>query len=79
MAKQFRRVTPAAGCLLVLLALSHVCSLPLRGQSAKDDAKPFARGINSFQLLNDGSRWWIVTIYWEAEDAGHQLPEKYLK
>jgi hypothetical protein len=30
-------------------------------------------------LLNDGSRWWIVTIYWEAEDAAHQLPEKYLK
>jgi hypothetical protein len=41
--------------------------------------KPFARGINSFQLLNDGTRWWVVTIYWEAEDKDHQLPEKYLK
>jgi len=41
--------------------------------------KPFARGINSFQLMNDGSRWWIVTIYWEQEDAKHPLPEKYLK
>ena len=45
---------------------------------AKGD-KPFARGINSFQLLNDGTRWWILTIYWEAEDQTHQLPEKYLK
>ncbi len=41
--------------------------------------KPFARGINSFQLLNDGSRWWIVTIYWEGEDTAHPIPEKYLK
>ena len=41
--------------------------------------KPFARGINSFQLLNDGTRWWILTIYWESEDPSHPLPEKYLK
>lgn len=41
--------------------------------------KPFARGINSFQLLNDGSRWWIVTIYWADESPGHQISPKYLK
>ncbi len=41
--------------------------------------KPFARGINSFQLFNDGSRWWILTVYWEGEDPAHPLPEKYLK
>jgi hypothetical protein len=41
--------------------------------------KPFARGINSFQLINDGSRWWILTVYWESEDPAHPLPEKYLK
>jgi len=27
-----------------------------------DDPKPFARGINSIQLLNDGQRWWVVTV-----------------
>jgi hypothetical protein len=41
--------------------------------------KPFARGINSFQLIYDGNRWWILSVYWEAEDPGHPLPEKYLK
>src|SRR5215472_6052932 len=41
--------------------------------------KPFARGINSFQLINDGTRWWILSVYWEAEDKDHPLPEKYLK
>ena len=27
------------------------------------DEKPFARGINSFQLYFDGKRWWVVTIF----------------
>lgn len=57
--------------------IAHVWST-YESHHAKGD-KPFARGINSFQLLNDGSRWWILTIYWEAEDPTHQLPEKYLK
>ena len=41
--------------------------------------KPFARGINSFQVMNDGNRWWILSIYWQGEDAAHPLPEKYLQ
>ena len=45
----------------------------------KEDAKPFQRGINSIQLMNDGKRWWIVTIFWQGEDDKHPLPEKYLK
>lgn len=44
-----------------------------------EDAKPFARGINSIQLLNDGKRWWIVTVFWQGEDEKNPLPEKYLK
>ena len=46
---------------------------------APDDAKPFQRGINSIQLMNDGKRWWIVTIFWQGEDDKTPLPEKYLK
>ncbi|MGH9682468.1 MAG: hypothetical protein ACRD4S_02505 [Candidatus Acidiferrales bacterium] len=42
------------------------------------DAAPFARGINSFQLFYDGSRWWIVTIYWEEETPDNPLPKKFL-
>ena len=44
-----------------------------------DDAKPFMRGINSFQLWNDGKRWWVVTIFWQGEDPTTPLPDKYLK
>jgi tetratricopeptide (TPR) repeat protein len=42
------------------------------------DAQPFARGINSIQLMNDGERWWIVQIYWLGETKEVLLPEKYL-
>jgi hypothetical protein len=45
----------------------------------KPDEKPFARGINSIQLMNDGKRWWVVTIFWQGEDEKNPLPEKYLK
>jgi hypothetical protein len=44
---------------------------------AAGDPQPFARGINSFQLWNDGTRWWIVTIYWEAERPGNPIPDRY--
>lgn len=45
----------------------------------KDDAKPFLRGINSFQLMNDGQRWWVMTIFWQAETPDNPVPKKYLK
>jgi len=41
------------------------------------DTEPFERGINSFQLMNDGKRWWVVNIFWEGESAGTKIPEKY--
>ena len=44
-----------------------------------DDPKPFMRGINSIQLMYDGKRWWIVTIYWQHESADDPIPEKYLE
>lgn len=42
------------------------------------DPEPFARGINSFQLLWDGERWWVVSIYWLQESDEHPIPAKYL-
>jgi hypothetical protein len=44
-----------------------------------DDKDPFMRGINSFQLFNDGKRWWVVTIYWQAETKEVPIPAEYLK
>src|SRR5262249_42978722 len=44
-----------------------------------DDEKPMMRGINSIQLWNDGKRWHVLSIVWQAEDPKNPLPEKYLK
>ena len=59
--------------------IAHVWST-YESRHAKEE-KPFTRGINSFQLFNDGTRWWIMTIYWEGEDKdkGTTVPDKYLK
>jgi hypothetical protein len=43
-----------------------------------DDIKPIARGINSIQLMNDGKRWWVVTVFWQAEAPDNPIPGKYL-
>lgn len=40
--------------------------------------EPFNRGINSFQLLHDGERWWILTIFWQHEPDAGPIPDKYL-
>ncbi len=45
---------------------------------ALSEAKPFARGINSIQLLKDGGRYWIVDVYWDAERPETPIPGKYL-
>src|SRR5262245_8825558 len=42
------------------------------------DEKPFVRGINSFQLWNDGKRWWIINIFWQSENKDNPIPEKYI-
>ena len=44
----------------------------------KADTKPFMRGINSIQLLNDGKRWWIINIFWQGENPKQPIPEKYI-
>ena len=43
------------------------------------DSIPFARGINSIQLVNDGQRWWVLTILWEGERPDNPIPARYLK
>jgi hypothetical protein len=39
--------------------------------------KPFERGINTIQILNDGTRWWVISIAWDSEKPGNPLPKKF--
>lgn len=43
------------------------------------DAQPFTRGVNSFQLWFDGTRWWVVSIFWEAETPENPIPAELLQ
>ena len=55
----------------------HVFST-YESRRAKDDEKPFARGINSIQAMQHAGRWWIVTVMWDQERADNPIPAKYL-
>ena len=57
--------------------ITHTFSTYESRRTAADE-KPFARGINSIQLFSDGTRWWIVTVYWDSERPNNQIPAKYL-
>lgn len=57
--------------------VAHVLSIYESRRDPKDK-KPFARGMNSFQLVNDGKRGWIVNLLWEDESLSHPIPAKYL-
>ena len=43
-----------------------------------DDLEPFQRGINSIQLMHDGTRWYVMNIFWTPETPELPIPERYL-
>lgn len=69
---EIHRVTEAFG------NVTHVFST-YESRAKREDPQPFARGINSIQLLNDGTRWWVVSIFWDSERPDNPIPAKYLK
>ena len=56
--------------------VAHVFST-YESRTAPGEA-PFTRGINSFQLFWDGTRWWVVSIFWNDESSAGPIPVKYL-
>jgi hypothetical protein len=58
-------------------AIAHVWST-YESRHAAEDVMPFARGINSIQLLKSGGRYYIVEVLWDAETPAQPLPREYL-
>jgi hypothetical protein len=56
--------------------IAHVFSTYHAHRTA--DGPVFLRGINSFQLVRHGGRWWVVSIMWQAETPANPIPAKYL-
>lgn len=70
--REIHRVTEQFGDVV------HVFSTYESRRTADSAETPFARGINSIQLLRDGGRWWVVSIYWQPERQDSPIPAKYL-
>lgn len=49
--------------------VAHVWSA--YASSERDGGQPYAYGINSFQLLNDGKHWCVVSATWDGDAARH--------
>ncbi len=58
--------------------IAHVFST-YESRRNETDEKPFARGINSIQLLKGKDRWFIVSVFWMSESDKYPLPDSYLK
>lgn len=58
----------------------NVCQIfsTYESRRAAADEKPFVRGINSIQLVNDGRRWWIASVAWDQERPDNPIPAQYL-
>ncbi len=46
--------------------------------NSKTDKEPFMRGINSVQLMYNGKRWVIMSLYFTQETKDNPIPKKYL-
>lgn len=58
-------------------AMAHVYSA-YESRKNRDDAKPFVRGVKSFELLNSGGRWYITQVAWDREREDNPIPKIYL-
>lgn len=56
--------------------IAHVFSA-YEGRFTAGEPSPI-RGINSFQLVRHGGRWWVVSIMWQGETPENPIPARYL-
>jgi len=52
----------------------HMATVMSQYESRKSPKSyPYAWGVNSFQLLNDGRRWCVISITWDSDNQNHRL------
>lgn len=57
--------------------IAHAFSAYESYRSASDE-EPFTRGINSIQLMYDGARWYVVSVFWQGETPDFPIPAEYI-
>ncbi|MAG58246.1 MAG: hypothetical protein CMJ83_18320 [Planctomycetes bacterium] len=58
--------------------LAHVWSTYEARRADQPDVV-WATGLNSFQLVFDSQRWWILHLTWTPADKNNPVPDKYRK
>jgi hypothetical protein len=53
--------------------VAHVLSA-YEGRVGSPESEPVTRGVNSFQLVRAGDRWWLVSTVWDIETADNRVP-----
>lgn len=67
---EIHRITYAYG------NIAHVMSTYISRQT--EDGPIIARGVNSIQLVFDGTRWWIAGAIWQRENEDLPIPAIFL-
>jgi len=57
--------------------MAHVLST-FEVKHSVGDAALLYRGLYSIQLIREDQRWWILSVLWENERTGLQVPRAYL-
>lgn len=66
--REIGRRTDGFGPIVTVLSAYRI-------DAARDAATtPLQRGVNAVQLMNDGRRWWIVSVIWTGETPETPLP-----
>ena len=63
----------------VIHSFSSVTQVFSTYQFRAEDKSIEGRGITSYELFYDGNRYWILSMYWAAENDKYKVPTKYLK
>jgi hypothetical protein len=48
------------------------------GYEGREGSKVIERGVDIFQLYNDGKRWWILSTVWDKESPDNPIPPELL-
>ncbi len=69
--KEIVRHVERFGCI------AHVFSV-YAARFTADESEPPLRGINSVQLIENGGRWWVVSLLWDDERPENRIPARLL-
>jgi len=64
----------------ISFSYGHMATVLSHYESRDDHNKaPYSQGINTFQLLNDGRRWCVISVTWDSDKGGHFIDQQTLK